>query len=76
MDSLGSLAFPPRRSRGGNLALTSAMRSDHGVSLSLHAKDPDGLEFEIFCTASRGDSGATSELDLAAEPARGGIAVP
>jgi catechol-2,3-dioxygenase len=24
--------------------------SDHGVSLSLYAKDPDGLEFEIFWT--------------------------
>ena len=22
--------------------------SDHGVSLPLHAKDPDGLEFEVF----------------------------
>ena len=24
--------------------------SDHGVSLSLYAKDPDGLEFEVFWT--------------------------
>ena len=28
--------------------------SDHGVSLSLYAKDPDGLEFEVFWTVPGG----------------------
>src|SRR5262249_8092171 len=28
--------------------------SDHGVSLSLYAKDPDGLEFEVFWTVPDG----------------------
>ena len=28
--------------------------SNHGVSLSLYAKDPDGLEFEIFWTVPGG----------------------
>ena len=29
-------------------------QSDHGVSLSLYAKDPDGLEFEVFWTVPGG----------------------
>ena len=29
-------------------------QSDHGVSLSLYAKDPDGLEFELFWTVPGG----------------------
>ena len=33
--------------------------SDHGVSLSLYAKDPDGLEFEIFWTVPGGTSAGT-----------------
>jgi catechol-2,3-dioxygenase len=44
--------------------------SDHGVSLSLYAKDPDGLEFEIFWTVPGGTSVATRALDLEAAVAR------
>jgi len=44
--------------------------SDHGVSLSLYAKDPDGLEFEIFWTVPGGTSIGTRALDLEAEVAR------
>jgi len=50
--------------------------SSHGVSLSLYAKDPDGLEFEIFWTVPGGQSARTSELDLEGELARRGIQVP
>ena len=44
--------------------------SDHGVSLSLYAKDPDGLEFEIFWTVPGGTSVGTRALNLEAEVAR------
>jgi len=44
--------------------------SDHGVSLSLYAKDPDGLEFEIFWTVPGGTSVGTRALDLEAEVVR------
>jgi catechol-2,3-dioxygenase len=44
--------------------------SDHGVSLSLYAKDPDGLEFEIFWTVPGGTSVGTRALDLEGEVAR------
>jgi catechol-2,3-dioxygenase len=47
--------------------------SDHGVSLSLYAKDPDGLEFEIFWTVPGGTSVGTRPLHLEAELARRGI---
>jgi catechol-2,3-dioxygenase len=47
--------------------------SDHGVSLSLYAKDPDGLEFELFWTVPGGTSVRTRALDLEAELARRGI---
>jgi catechol-2,3-dioxygenase len=47
--------------------------SDHGVSLSLYAKDPDGLEFEIFWTVPGGAPVRTRPLDLDAELARRGI---
>ena len=47
--------------------------SDHGVSLSLYAKDPDGLEFEIFWTVPGGTSVRTRPLDLDGELARRGI---
>ena len=50
--------------------------SDHGVSLSLYAKDPDGLEFEIFWTRPDGQPTPTRALDLAGELARRGIAAP
>ena len=49
--------------------------SDHGVSLSLYAKDPDGLEFEIFWTVPGGTSVGTRPLDLEGELHRRGIAI-
>ena len=48
-------------------------QSDHGVSLSLYAKDPDGLEFELFWTVPGGTSVGTRPLDLDAELARRGL---
>ena len=50
--------------------------SDHGVSLSLYAKDPDGLEFEVFWTVPGGQSVGTRPLHLEAELAKRGIPVP
>ncbi len=50
-------------------------QSDHGVSLSLYAKDPDGLEFEIFWTVLDGQPVRTRALDLEAEVARWGKTV-
>ena len=50
--------------------------SDHGVSLSLYAKDPDGLEFEIFWTVPGGTSVGTRPLHLEAELSKRGITVP
>ena len=49
--------------------------SDHGVSLSLYAKDPDDLEFEVFWTVPDGKPVRTRELHLDAELARRGISV-
>jgi len=49
--------------------------SDHGVSLSLYAKDPDGLEFEIFWTVPGGQSVPTRALDLEGELGRRGIVI-
>jgi catechol-2,3-dioxygenase len=51
-------------------------QSDHGVSLSLYAKDPDGLEFEVFWTVPDGESVGTRPLHLEAELTRRGIPVP
>ena len=48
-------------------------QSDHGVSLSLYAKDPDGLEFEVFWTVPDGKPVRTRDLDLDAELARRGL---
>jgi catechol-2,3-dioxygenase len=48
--------------------------SDHGMSLSLYAKDPDGLEFEIFWAVPNGTPVGTRALDLDAELARRGLA--
>jgi len=45
-------------------------QSDHGVSLSLYAKDPDGLEFEVFWMVPGGLPVGTRALDLDAEVAR------
>lgn len=50
--------------------------SDHGVSLSLYAKDPDGLEFEVFWTVPDGRPVRTRALDLEGELARRGIPMP
>jgi len=50
-------------------------QSDHGVSLSLYAKDPDGLEFELFWTVPDGKPIGTRPLDLERELARRGVAV-
>lgn len=47
--------------------------SDHGVSLSLYAKDPDGLEFELFWTVPGGTPVGTRPLDLERELSRRGI---
>lgn len=49
--------------------------SDHGVSLSLYAKDPDGLEFEIFWTVPGGHPVGTRALNLEAELSRRGLTV-
>jgi catechol-2,3-dioxygenase len=49
--------------------------SSHGVSLSLYAKDPDGLEFEIFWTVPGGVSARTTALDLEGELARRGLSL-
>src|SRR5437879_10637051 len=50
--------------------------SDHGVSLSLYAKDPDGLEFEVFWTVPDGQPCPTRELHLDHELAKRGISSP
>jgi catechol-2,3-dioxygenase len=50
-------------------------QSDHGVSLSLYAKDPDGLEFELFWTVPDGKPVGTRPLDLEAELARRGVSI-
>jgi catechol-2,3-dioxygenase len=50
--------------------------SSHGVSLSLYAKDPDGLELEVFWTVPGGAPIGTRPLDLEGELARRGIARP
>ena len=49
--------------------------SDHGSSLSLYAKDPDGLEFEIFWTVPGVESIGTRPLDLEGELTRRGLSV-
>jgi catechol-2,3-dioxygenase len=49
--------------------------SDHGSSLSLYAKDPDGLEFEVFWTVPGVESIGTRPLDLEGELAKRGLPV-
>ena len=49
--------------------------SDHGVSLSLYAKDPDGLELEVFWTVPGGTPVPTRALHLEAELTRRGLPV-
>jgi catechol-2,3-dioxygenase len=49
--------------------------SDHGVSKSLYAKDPDGIEFEVMWRVPRGDwpeDTSTVPLDLDAALSRWG----
>jgi catechol-2,3-dioxygenase len=48
-------------------------QSDHGTSLSLYAKDPDGLEFEVFWTVPGGTPVGTRALDLQGELAKRGL---
>ena len=48
-------------------------QSDHGTSLSLYAKDPDGIEFELFWTVPDGHPIGTRALDLDRELARRGV---
>ena len=66
------------RLRGRRLIEAGALvgSSDHGVSLSLYAKDPDGLEFEVFWTVPGGRSVGTRALDLESELSRRGIPMP
>jgi catechol-2,3-dioxygenase len=49
--------------------------SDHGASLSLYAKDPDGLEFELFWAVPGAESIGTRPLDLEGELAKRGLPV-
>ncbi len=56
-------------------------QSNHGVSKSLYAHDPDGLEFEVLWAVppellDERDDIATSPLDLNAELARFGAETP
>ena len=73
VDDLADLARARRRLADAGALVGS---SDHGVSLSLYAKDPDGLEFEVFWTVPGGASARTTELDLEGELARRGLAMP
>ena len=50
-------------------------QSDHGTSLSLYAKDPDGLELEVFWTVPGGTPVGTRALDLHAELTKRGLPV-
>src|SRR5574342_1148279 len=49
--------------------------SGHGMSLSLYAKDPDGLEFEVFWTVPEGRPVPTRALALDREMARRGLTI-
>ena len=69
---LGDLARARRRLiEAGSLV----GQSDHGTSLSLYAKDPDGLEFEVFWAVPDGTPVGTRALDLEAELAKRGVRV-
>lgn len=46
--------------------------SNHGSTLSLYAKDPDGIEFEVCWTVPGGKSGSRSALDIEAALAKWG----
>lgn len=73
VETLADLARARRR-----LVAAGALvgQSDHGMSLSLYAKDPDGLELEVFWTVPDGAPvGGTRRLDLEAELAKRGVTV-
>jgi catechol-2,3-dioxygenase len=72
---VGTLADLARARRTLIEAGSLVGQSDHGVSLSLYAKDPDGLEFELFWTVPDGKPVRTRALDLDAELARRGVSV-
>ena len=62
------------RARGRLIEAGSLVgQSDHGTSLSLYAKDPDGLEFELFWTVPDGQPAGTRPLDLEHELSRRAI---
>ena len=72
VENLGDLA----RARRALIEADSLVgQSDHGVSLSLYAKDPDGLEFELFWTVPDGKPVRTRPLDLEREMTRRGVVV-
>ena len=52
--------------------------NDHGMSLSLYAKDPDGNEFEVFWPVPSEEWGTRKggRLDIEAEMARRGLPAP
>ena len=52
--------------------------NDHGASLSLYAKDPDGNEFEVFWPVPREEwaNRPGGPLDIEGELARRGLAAP
>ncbi len=75
VDTIQDLATMRERLRGlGSLV----GESDHGVSKSLYARDPDGIEFEVLWTVPREAWGSFAKdavvqpLDLDAELARWG----
>ena len=79
--TIGAQAPGPERAamRERLLALNALVgESDHGVSKSLYAQDPDGIEFEVLWSVPReawGDlehEAVTRHLDLNAELARWG----
>lgn len=76
LETIGDLAAA-RRDLAEAGALTG--ESDHGVSLSLYAQDPDGNEFEVFWAVPREEwdqrPGGVRPLDLAGELERRGVTV-
>ena len=44
--------------------------SDHGVSKSLYAKDPDDIEFELMWEVPREDWGDAAQHGIEARPRR------
>ncbi len=69
VDTIDELVVIQERLRERN-ALVGA--SDHGMSKSLYAHDPDGIEFEVVWMVPRAswEANKTAPLDLAAEVRR------